>query len=287
MVGVGAIGSAFAAELWKAERRELLFCVRRALAQWVVERDHKATVMTPRVATQPDALQPAEWVLLCTKAHETASAAPWLERLVGPETAVAVLQNGVDPIERVAPYVRGAPILPAVVQCPAQRVAPGHVVVHAPPQLVVPDGELAHRFAALFAGSDAVIACREDFATPLWEKLCMNAIGSVSAIVDAPLDLRDEGLADLARAMLREIVLVARAEGAKLEDEVVERMVRHYSRGGGRPNSILLDRRAGRPLEHEARNAVIVRRARMHGIDVPVNAAVAALLRAISANANA
>jgi 2-dehydropantoate 2-reductase len=43
-----------------------------------------------------------DWILLCTKAHQIASAAHWLRHLIGPDTRVAVMQNGVDHIGRAS-----------------------------------------------------------------------------------------------------------------------------------------------------------------------------------------
>jgi 2-dehydropantoate 2-reductase len=83
------------------------------------------------------------------------------------------------------------------------------------------------------------------------------------------------------REIVRECVAVGRAEGARLEDsipdEIVERS-RHAPRSSG--NSMYADRVAGRPMEYDARNGVIVRLGRKHGIPAPMNALMVALLEA-------
>ena len=74
--------------------------------------------------TDPALAEPVDWVLLCTKAHQTASAAPWLSRLCTPSTCVAVLQNGIDHVARVAPLANGATVLPVIVYYNGERLAP-------------------------------------------------------------------------------------------------------------------------------------------------------------------
>ena len=73
--------------------------------------------------TDPAAAAPVDWVLLCTKSHDTPSAAPWLARLCRPSTRVAVLQNGVDHVSRVSPLIAGATVVPAIVYYNGERLA--------------------------------------------------------------------------------------------------------------------------------------------------------------------
>jgi 2-dehydropantoate 2-reductase len=284
VVGVGAIGAAFAGQLWKAGRRDLLFCVRRPLEAWSVETEAGTIVMTPPVAVDAASVSPVEWVLLATKAHQTPDAAPWIRRLVGPRTCVVVLQNGIDHVERVRPYAGDAAIVPAIVHCPAEQVELGRIVQRGPAQLTLPDEPSARRFAELFAHSDAAMEHRADFQTALWEKLCWNVTGALMAITEETLGvLRRPDLADVARGLLHEAVAVARADGATLTDDFVEDVVlRCQTADPTRGTSILYDRRARRPLEVEARNGIVVARGARYGVAVPLNAAIVALLRAIS-----
>jgi ketopantoate reductase len=79
-----------------------------------------------------------------------------------------------------------------------------------------------------------------------------------------------------------ECILVGRAEGAVLDEglveEIVTSMVLSPAEAG---TSMLTDRRAGRLLEADARNGAVVRIGARHGIKTPLNRALAALLNAI------
>jgi 2-dehydropantoate 2-reductase len=82
----------------------------------------------------------------------------------------------------------------------------------------------------------------------------------------------DEAVGRLALGMIAEVVAVGRAEGARLDDSVGQQVLDLYR---GQPadsvNSLLADRMAGRRMETDARNGVIVRLGETHGIATPLN----------------
>ena len=283
VVGVGAIGGAIAAPLAALGRHELVSCVRRPFARLVLEAPGGRIELAARCATDPGAVGPVDWVLLATKAHEVAGAAGWLEALARPGVRLAVLQNGVEHRERVAPFARGAEVLPVVVELPAERRGPGHVVQRAPARLTAPEGEVGRAFAQLFAGTGIAVETTADFASAAWRKLCFNAAtGGLTALTSRAIEVaREPGMLELARGLLRECIAVARAEGAALPDALADEIpARLGSMPGWAGNSLLADRRAGRPLETDARHGAVVRLGARHGIATPLNAAVAAILDA-------
>jgi 2-dehydropantoate 2-reductase len=148
--------------------------------------------------------------------------------------------------------------------------------------MVVQAGDSGHAFAALFGSSSATIDLTEDFTTAAWRKLCTNAAGAVSALTLKPAGvLRDEACAQLALDIVAECIAVGRAEGAHLDDSVGEQVLAMYrAQPADSVNSLLADRLAGRPMEVDARNGVIVRRGEKHGIPTPLNRMTVALLNA-------
>jgi 2-dehydropantoate 2-reductase len=284
VVGVGAIGATVAAAVQEAGGHELVLCARRPLERVVVERPEGGEVeLRAPVLTEPDGVEPAEWVLLAVKAHQTEGAAGWLRALCGAGTTVAVLQNGIDHVERVTPLAGGATVLPTVNWCPVEPVEPGRVRQRDDLRIAVPDGAAGEGFAALL-GDRAEVAVGGDFAREAWRKLCANAVSGVMALAGRPAEIFAlDDLHATATALAYECAAVARAEGAPLSDQDAEDVIAWI---GELPpdagSSILTDRLAGRTLEWEARNAVIGRLARRHGIATPVSDTVAALLHAAS-----
>ncbi|NBW06643.1 MAG: 2-dehydropantoate 2-reductase [Caulobacteraceae bacterium] len=292
VVGPGAIGGTVAT--WLAHSpgvSELILCARTPLDRLVVEcPDGTLVEAEPRVVTDPGQITaPVDWVLVATKAYDVAAAALWLKPLLGPNTRVAVLQNGVDHIDRFAPYVPVERILPVIVELPAERTAPGRIRQRRKGDLAVPAGEAGEEFVALFAGSLIDGATTEDFLTAAWTKLCLNCAGAVNALTGQPGGVvRAEGMADLMRTLVWECVHVGRAVGADLGDHLPDWVVgRATTSPADSVNSLLGDRLAGRPMEWDARNGVIVRLGKRHGIETPANAMASTLLSAVYWSADA
>jgi 2-dehydropantoate 2-reductase len=288
VVGVGAIGGALAADLADLGRHRVLLCARTPFDRLVVRHPAGVSEVAGAPATDPGQASPVDWVLLATKAHQSATARAWLDALSGPGTRVAIVQNGVDHVERIAPLVRAADVvlLPVVVQLPAEKRAPGRVEQSRDGILLVPDGPDGHAFAALFEGARTVVRPTDDFPRQAWSKLLSNAaLGAVCALcVRENAVVRDPGIREVVLRLMAEIVAVGRAEGAALPDDAPEKVIdRVLAVAADHWSSITVDRRAGRPMEWEARNAVVGRLGRRHGIPTPWNDAVTALLRAADA----
>ena len=232
----------------------------------------------------PAAATPAPIVLLATKAHQTAMAAPWLRALCGPGTVLAVLQNGVEQREVVAPFIgAGVCVVPAMVACPARRTAPGQIEVIGPARLDIPVGPGSAELLAVFANSFAEVRAVEDFLTSAWTKLVLNAASGGIGVLTRRDNrvLLDPEIGNVFLQIATEVVQVGRAEGARLPADLPERMLANVRRSvSAHAPSIVVDRLTGAPTEWQARNEVVLRRAARHGIPVPINHLITTLIRA-------
>ena len=279
VVGPGAIGAAVAAEVGDAE---LVLCGRTPLERLVVEREGGGETVVPGpVLTDPEAVPwRADIVLLAVKAHQTAAAAPFLRALSGPGTVVVALQNGVEQRAEVGPHAPGATVLPAVVWFPVERVAPGRVLLRGEPRITLPDEPAAQAVAALLPS----VELAADFAVHAWRKLAINAAAGLMVLSGrrAAMFRRPDVLA-VARALTAECLAVARAEGADLPDAVADELAAEFAAmPEDLASSILFDREAGRELEWDARNGVVVRLGALHGVPTPVSDVIVPLLAAAS-----
>lgn len=283
IVGVGAIGSVIAALLQESGRHEVVLCTRRPLPELLVETPDGAVRIEAEVVSDPAAAKVADWVLVATKAYDVATAALWLPGLCAGGAPIAVLQNGVEHCERFAAYATPESIVPAIVDCGAERRSPSCVVQRGTMHLKAQDDGLGRDFIELFAGTAADAVVVPDLVTAAWRKLCHNAVGVLPTLLLQPQGvLRGEALSDVARQLVRECIAVGRAEGAQLDESVVEAVMDAYhSAAPDGVNSLHADRIAGRPLELDARNGVIVRLGKKHGIATPGNSMAVALLEAM------
>ena len=285
IVGVGAIGGVVAGLLQSAGRHELVLCVRRPLAELVVETPGGAMQIAATIVASPEDAPAVDWVMVATKAYDVVGAAKWLEPLCVKDAPVAILQNGVEHRERFAPFVPMQRIVPVIVDCPAERKSPERIVQRGPMSLKVPEGGLDAEFVELFAGTLADAATVADWTTVAWRKLCHNSAGVLSALLLRPNEvMHDAAIGEVALQIVRECYAVGRAEGAVLSDAVPDEVLAAYRKAArDGVNSMLADRVAGRPMEIDARNGVIMRMGRKHGIATPSNDMALALLEAMTA----
>jgi 2-dehydropantoate 2-reductase len=281
IVGVGAIGGVTAALLQQASGHELLLCTRRPVSEFSVETPNGVVTINGTFMTDPGKAFNVDWVIVAAKAYDVAGAASWLASLCAKGAPVAVLQNGVEHRQRFAPYVPIDKILPVMVDCPAERQSPDRVRQRGVMHLKVPDNALGSSFVDLFARTNADATVVPDFLSVVWRKLCLNSAGVLCALVMQPAGvLREEAMGEAALQIIRECAEVARAEGAHLEEDVADRVLAALRAAPADAiNSMLADRQAGRPVEIDARNDVIVRLGRKHRIATPANSMAVALMQ--------
>ena len=283
IIGVGAIGGVTTALLAKTGRHRITLCTRRPMERLSVTTPEGEIVLQLENITDPAMASVADWVLVATKAYDTKGAAVWLPPLRRMDTPVAILQNGVEQQERFSAYVDPGLIIPVIVDVPAERRGNGVIQQRGAMLMQVDNTAMGRAFAQLFQGSEAEVSLMDDWLTAAWRKLCLNAAGAVCALVMKPAGvLQDEALGKVVLDIVAECVAVGKAEGALLDEGFGQQILdRFRAQPPDSINSILADRLAGRPLEFDARNGVIVRKGLKHGIPTPVNQMVVALLGAM------
>ncbi|MDY7100388.1 MAG: 2-dehydropantoate 2-reductase [Actinomycetota bacterium] len=284
VVGPGSVGLFFAGHL-AAAGHDVVSCARRPFDRYVIESETAPLDVPARVATDPSELtddeRDVDWVFVAVKAHQTVGASGWFEPLCGPSTVVVSVQNGVEDVERLTPLVGGAEVLGSVVYCGAQLAEPGRIRHTSSGFLIVDDTDHGRAAAALLGESPAQIRPSERYVTELWRKLGLNvAANGITALTGKSMEVLDRpDAAELARGLLDECWTVARAEGADLGDDDIERFLAAPKPAGGM-TSMLADRRADRPTEYDALHGAVVRIGRRHGIATPRHEVMVALLAA-------
>ncbi|KVG60132.1 oxidoreductase [Burkholderia territorii] len=284
LVGPGAIGTTVAAALHEAGRTPVI-CGRSAHAQLKLRFDGGEIVVPGPVLTDPQAVkEKVDLVFVAVKSTQTPSAAPWIAALCDAHTVVCVLQNGVEQKASFAPFVAGATVVPSVVWFPAQREADASVWLRGKPRLTLPDTPASNVVVSALHGTRCSPEVAEDFISLAWRKLLQNAVAGLMVLTGRRAGMYSRSdITELSLAYLRECLEVARAEGAKLGDEVPQEIIDGLH--GFPPDlgtSILADRQSNLPLEWDTRNGVVQRYGRSHGIPTPISDLVVPLLAAAS-----
>jgi 2-dehydropantoate 2-reductase len=270
-----------AALLQVAGRHRITLCTRRPIGNLTVKTPQGVVVVDATNLIDPSQAAPVDWVFVATKTYDAQGAAAWLRVLCGANTPVAVVQNGVEHRERFKDFVTQDLTLPVIIDCPVERLTNGTVHQRGVAKMQVEAGPLAEMFAQLLAGTNANVELTHDFVSAAWRKLCVNSAGAISALTLKPAGvLRGDAFGQVAKDIVAECAAVARAEGARLDQNVGQQVLDGYrAQPEDSINSMLADRLAGRPLEIDARNGVIVRKGQKHGIDTPLNRMIVALLQ--------
>jgi len=287
VIGLGSIGGVIAGLLAALERHDVVACVRRPIERLIVERSEGAIEVRLRTLTDPAEAKPVDWVLLCTKTHETPSTAPWLQRLCGAQTRLAVLQNGIGHADRLAPFVGPASVVPTIVYYNGERLGPDRVRFRRAGEhdFAVADDPDGRAFASLLDGTSMRILRSPDFKTLAWRKLLLNTIANpITALtLQRQAVFRREDVKALCLAILDEAASIGRADGARLPADESEQLLATlltYPPDAG--TSMYFDRLAGRPLEIEALTGAVVAAGERHRMPTPLNRMLLTLACAIS-----
>ena len=295
IVGTGGIGAPLGTSLATAGR-DVVFLARGAhLAEMRsnglrVEGDRGETVVCPVEATDdPKAIGPVNLVLFCVKLWDVETAGEQIRPLIGEETVVIPLQNGVDASERLLSILGAKHVLGGVARVSGSIVAPGVVRqtgTHHGMVFGELDGQITPRAKRIrdtcrTAGIDAVLS--DDIQRDRWEKFIgLVAISGLCALTRRPIgDLRDDpDIAPLIDDAMREVVEVGRSCGMQFAPNVLDparAMIR-----GAPPHampSMAVDLRAGNRLELPWLAGRVVQFGATHGVPTPVNRVVYAALK--------
>ena len=285
LIGPGAIGATVAAYLQAAGHSVLLCGHTPRESIEVRPDDHDPIVLPGPVRTDPAEVNgPFDVVFVAVKDTQNEHAGVWLARLCDENTVVCALQNGVEQVERLGLFCPSSTVVPAAVWISSEVQPEGWVRVRAGVRLVLPVNDATEGLADLLRGAGLTVELDPDFLTAAWRKLLVNAVVGFMVLTGRRAGIfRRDDVAALGRRYLAECLAVARAEGANLDDGVVDEIVDLMVKAPPDvTTSMLTDRLANRPLEWDIRNGVIQRKAAAHGLATPISDVLVPLLAAAS-----
>jgi 2-dehydropantoate 2-reductase len=295
VVGAGGVGGGFGAALAKAGA-DVIFIARGAhLAAMKseglkVQGGRGETHLVPTRATEdPASIGKVDIVLFCVKLWDVESAGQKIRPLIGPDTAVIPLQNGIDAAERLIPILGPDAVMGGVAQISASIIGPG-LIQQVGSFMRMIFGELdgkrrkrAEDFLALClkAGFDATLS--EQIQTELWMKFILLASNaSIMALARQPIGrLRDDpDLRPIFIAAYRETIDVGRARGVALPVDALEKILDFtgHAPPAMKP-SMALDLERGNRLELPWLGGKVVELGLKLGVPTPTHSMMYAMLK--------
>ncbi len=312
IVGAGAVGAVLADALERAGAEVGLIARGEHLARirqdgLLFETAEGSRHLRLHAVQDPRELGEQDWVLLCVKSPSLAGIAPTIAPLLGSDTPVVAVLNGIpwwyfqgvrgpdsgrrlqslDPDGVIEAAIPSDRVIGCVIHFAAALTAPGAVRLGHGRRLILgePDNTPSPRLRALAESLSAggmQVEETDDIRAAIWTKLIGNASANpIAAITGQTPDViyGEPGLRGLARDVMAEAAAVAQAWGSSLTMDLEARM--DLGRGLGPVRlSMLQDRDYGRPLELDAIVDAIVELGAIKGLNTPILRALAILARA-------
>lgn len=295
VIGAGGVGGGFGVALARAGA-DVTFLARGAHLAAMrekglrIEGGRGESHLLPTQATDdPAAIGVVDLVLFCVKLWDVESAGERIKPLVGPETAVLPLQNGIDASDRLLPILGARAVMGGVAQISTTIAEPG-VIRQTGTFMRMIFGELdgsrsarAEAFLALCekAGFDATLS--PAIVTELWMKFIMLASNAgMTALTRQPIGrLRDDpDIAPYFTAAYGEVIAIARARGVPLPEDVEQKMA-GFNRNSPPQMmaSMAIDLIRGNRIELPWLSGKVVAMGRELGVPTPTHAMIYAALK--------
>ncbi|WP_417689721.1 ketopantoate reductase family protein [Roseibium sp.] len=292
ILGAGALGSVLGGLMAKSELPVTLLDVDDAHIRAINENglilhhdDEASRLEVPSMRPENYTGQ-ADLIILLTKTMHTTSALASVEPLIRSGARILTIQNGLGNADRVAQSVPENCILEGSTMINGRMLGPGEVATNAASKTT---------FRAISASSDGFARDLGDYLRPvgfvhdpaanvvIWQKAAfncaMNAIGALGNARVGDIARQPDAIA-LARSASAEVVAVANAKGISASLDAVHAQIdKALAEHGPHKPSMLQDLEAGRATEIESLCGTVEREAKSIGIDAPLNAALAALIR--------
>lgn len=284
VMGTGAVGGYFGARLaisgcevaFIARGRHLEAMRKEGLKVKSLHGDlHVRSLFT----SDPKEIGPVDLILFCVKSYSTEAASKELAPLVGKETIILSLQNGVDNPDKIAALWGKSRTLAGVVYIASQVSTPGTIRHSAGGRIVLGelDGGISEKARAvhqLFAAAQVPCAVSAEIRRVMWGKLVWNApFCAIACLARATAEeiVESDSLRKLAIDCMEEVREAGKCQGIELAPSVIEEALKLAQNLGEFKPSMLQDLEAGAPLEYEAFNGIVVNLLRHAGKQAPIN----------------
>ena len=234
-----------------------------------------------------DEIGPVDVVLFTVKLYDVDAAAATLAPMIGPDTVVITLQNGVDAVDMVARHVGRDHVAGGAAYVVAVIDKPGHVRHTVAQELVFgeADGTRSPRLVAFEqAGQRAGFRARAstEVDTDLWIKFVrLSTWSGMTAVTRSPMGVirADTEMFAMMMAAIDETIAVGRARGIRFPDTLIDSTLKLiHGFPAASKSSLLEDLERGRPLELPWLSGAVVRLGRDAGVSTPVHQFITTVL---------
>ena len=289
IVGSGAVGGYFGARLAQSGQ-EVIFIARGRHLAAIREgglrvRSPKLGDFTVNAGAEEDTAKvgPVDLAIFSVKAYDNRTALPLLRPLVGANTAVLTLQNGVDSVDEVAGAVGEAHVLGGTTYVATALEEPGLIVQTGVHRSIIfgevfgDRGRITPRVQAIadvMKPADIEVTAVPDGRVPIWDKFVYLApFSGFTGAARLPIGAiwKYPHVQEMFYAAAREVAALAAAEGVTISANRWDTLREYMSNiPPTTRSSLLIDLEMGKRIEVEALQGAAVRRAAARNVEMPI-----------------
>lgn len=277
ILGAGAVGGIFGAKLARSGADVFLLARgagREAMRRRGLRVEGKESFTVPvHVSDRPADAGRADVLIVCVKAYDTEAALRPCLGLLGPDSGILTLQNGLGNVERIAALAGRERVVPGIAYVAAAAISPGVVRWDAAGRIQVGPSRWSDGIRDAFERAGCGCEVVPDPDQAIWEKLVANAVFNVMAAVeDCSLgDLLQEPRREECERAIDELAAVAATRGIVVRPSARESCWKFCREYPTFRTSTQQDRDRGGPVEAEALSGELIRLARSAGVPVPTH----------------
>lgn len=275
VLGIGAVGTVISSLLYDGiQGHRLIYFNRTSRPYLKISTPDKRHCIPIDIITEPNKGAELDWLIICLKEHQYTHAQPWFDVLIGPNTKVAIIRNGINHELPITAYAPLRNILPCIIDCPIEKLADNKYKYDIKPRISIPQSALGDTFKTLFPINFIDIILDDDFKSAAWKKLCFSAsLGAIQSRYERTCEIfKESEYLNIFKQLIKEAILVGKADGANIESNYIENMTEkllQYPLSKG--SSMLSDKLNNRIIEVGAKNGVISRLSKVYKIATPLN----------------
>ncbi|MDH3973373.1 MAG: ketopantoate reductase family protein [Deltaproteobacteria bacterium] len=229
-------------------------------------------------------------ILFCVKSFDTKEVAQFIAPMVGTETIIISLQNGVDNEEQLGQILGMEKVMAGVAFIGSRMEEPGLIVHSAAGSITFGEiegglSERGEKVCRTFQSCGIEARLSEDIKKVMWQKMVWNCgFNAITALTGCAVSniLSDKSTREVVQKAMEEVVDLAQGLGIAVSRDLPQKTIAHTEKQGEIKTSMLMDMEKGRRMEIEALNGAVSKRGKELKRETPVNDTLYSMVRAIN-----
>ena len=246
--------------------------------------------ITVKATDNPVQIGVCDLILFCVKSFQTEDMAQFISPMIGSETTIISLQNGVDNEEIIGKIVGEEKVMAGIAFIGSRIEEPGQIIHSTAGNMTIGElcggsSERGEKICKVLTSCNIDVKLSEDIKKTMWRKMVWNCgFNAITALTGCTVGdiLSDSSTKEIVQKAMEEVILVARKLDISLSRDLPEKTIAHTEQQGEIKTSMFMDMKNGRRMEIETLNGVVSKKGKELNLSTPINNALSAMVRIIN-----